>query len=64
MDIQKTIKSKRCVSLLTRFNIFKMKKVIIIELESEAENQAIENFFENHIRDNFREGFRVIVRDK
>jgi len=41
-----------------------MKKTIVIELESEAENEAIKSYFKNCIHDKFRENFRIIVRDR
>jgi len=43
---------------------FKMKKVIIIELESEADNKDIKVYFENCIHDKFRENFLIKVVDR
>jgi len=41
-----------------------MKKVIIIELESEADNKDIKVYFENCIHDKFRENFLIKVVDR
>lgn len=41
-----------------------MRKVVVIEIESEADNRAIKMLFENVIHDNFRENFQISVRDK
>jgi len=41
-----------------------MRKVVVIEIESEADNEAIRILFENCIHDNFPENFQINVRDK
>ncbi len=40
-----------------------MKKQVILEFESIADNEAIKSLFETIIKDNFRDPKEVIIKD-